>query len=239
MIEVQKVSLFYENKQALKEIDFSLKPGTIVGLIGPNGAGKTSLLRVMMGIITEFVGEVFVDGHSVKKERQWIKQHCSYAPEDTQLFPYLSGKEFLQLITTLKQHNTSPEEIAELIELLQMQDFIDHLIVDYSHGMRQKMLISAALLGNPRYLLIDEALNGLDVTALFNLKHRLEELKKQGSIIVLASHVIPLITGWTDEVLIVHQGALINRLGIASIQQLEKEQSQPFEQIFFNMISSK
>ncbi len=237
MIEVQKVSLFYENKQALKEIDFTLKPGTIVGLIGPNGAGKTSLLRVMMGIITEFVGEVFIEGHSVKKDRQWIKQHCSYAPEDTQLFPYLSGREFLQLIATLKQHNTS--ELQELIELLQMQDFIDHLIVDYSHGMRQKMLLSVALLGSPRYLFIDEALNGLDVTALFNLKHRLEELKKKGSIILLSSHVIPLITGWADEVLILHQSELINRLDIACIQQLENEQNQPFEQIFFRMISDR
>ncbi|NOX87658.1 MAG: ABC transporter ATP-binding protein [Calditrichaeota bacterium] len=240
MIQIENVSLFYESYQALKNIRLSIDREQITGLIGPNGAGKTSLIRVILGLIQEFSGEVRIQNHSAKKDRQWIKQHCGYAPEETHIFPYLTCREFLRLIATLRKlsDSTAEKEIGFLIDLFEMREFCDTLIVDYSHGMRQKMILSSALLGQPDYLFIDEALNGLDTISLFRLKQYLQKLKTEGKTVVIASHVIPLISDWCDSIVIMEKGNILHHLSRKEIDELITTHKKSFEEIFFEMITA-
>lgn len=232
MIEVNDLSLYYEDFQALKSISFTIPGGSITGLAGINGAGKSTLIKCLLGLFQEFEGTVTIDGHPVKQEKQWVKEHCSYAPEETELFDYLTGQEFLQLITTLKKVSNAREAIEQMVNLFDMDSFLPLLINEYSHGMRQKMLLSAALLGNPDYIFIDEAINGLDTLSLFRLKEYLENLKAQGKTILIASHVLPILGNWSDRILVIHQGQLLKTLTRKEIQADQRS----IEQIFIDLI---
>ncbi len=235
MIELQQVTLFYEQNQALNSISAKLDPGNLYGLAGVNGAGKSSLIKCLLGLIKEFDGQITIAGHNVKRERAWVKQHCSYAPEETELFDYLTGYEFLQLIAAVKKVKHVPEKITFLNHLFDMHSFIGTIIADYSHGMRQKMLLAAALMGEPDYLFIDEAINGLDTLSLIRLKDYLHQLTDNGKTIVLASHVLHILTDWCDQILILHQGRLVKMLSKKEIQTA----GQSFEQIFIKLISGE
>ncbi len=241
MIIFEDVSLYYEDKQALNRIQLTIPSGQITGIVGPNGAGKTSFMKVALGLIREFSGQVSIDGHAVQTDHSFVKENCTYAPEETRLFDYLSGREFLQLIATLRQvpKNEVQETIARLIELLQMESFIDSLIVDYSHGMRQKMLISAALLGQPSHIFIDEALNGLDAPALFRLKSHLRSLTRQGATIVLASHSLPLVHEWCDAVIILNEGQLLAHWSKEEIDRRCAQSRKSFSELFLQLIGEK
>ncbi len=238
MIRIDNVSLFYETQQALDHLSLTIAPGKITGLVGPNGAGKTSLMRVILGLIREFEGEITLDRHSTKDEREWIKRHCAYAPEETHLFPYLSGKEFLFLIASLRQMEgrQAQEEIDFLVELLGMEAFYKGLIDDYSHGMRQKMLVSAALLHSPKFIFIDEALNGLDTGALLRLKAYLKQLAQKGHTVVLASHILPLMAEWCDEVVVMNRGRILRSFPRKEIDDLLKREGKTFTQVFVEVI---
>ncbi len=241
MIFFEDVSLYYEDKQALDRIQLTVPSGQITGIVGPNGAGKTSLMKVALGLIREFAGRVSIDGHSVQKDRSFVKEHCTYAPEETRLFDYLSGREFLQLMATLRQvpKNKIWEVMSRLTELLKMESFIDKLIVDYSHGMRQKMLIAAALLGQPSHIFIDEALNGLDAPALFRLKSHLQSLTRQGVTIVLASHSLPLIYEWCDAVIVLKDGQLLAHWSKEEIDRRCAQSGKSFSELFLQLIGEK
>ncbi len=235
MIRVHELSLYYEDFQALQSVSFTLAKGNIYGLAGINGAGKSTLIKCLLGLFQEFEGTVAIEGHSVQKEKQWVKEHCSYAPEETELFDYLSGQEFLQLIASLKNVQNARQAIEEMVDLFDMSSFLPLLINEYSHGMRQKMLLSAALLGNPDYIFIDEAINGLDTLSLLRLKKYFEHLKDQGKTIVMASHVLPILADWSDQILVIHQGQLLK---ILTRQEIEADQ-RSFEQIFIDLINPK
>lgn len=241
MIRIKNVSLFYEENQALKDIHLTIPAGQIVGLIGPNGAGKTSLIRIALGLILEFAGDVEFAEHSTKKERAWVKGHCSYAPEETHLFPYLTGREFLELVATLRQmpSNKAHAEIDGLIDLFSMASFCDNLIVDYSHGMRQKMILSAALLNTPDFIFIDEALNGLDTVALFRLKEYLGALTRQGKTVIIASHIIPLLAEWADSVILMNRGKVARQLTRNDLKSSNSTEGKTLTDIFMETIGSE
>ncbi|MHB2154769.1 ABC transporter ATP-binding protein [Calditrichota bacterium GD2] len=232
MIQVQNLSLFYEEHQALNAVHLTIKPGVICGLAGINGAGKSSLINCLLGLISEFEGQISINGHDVRKDRSWIKSHCGYAPEETELFDYLTGLEFLQLIASVKRLSQPQKAIKSLSELFDMADFLPLLIAGYSHGMRQKMLLSAALMGEPDFIFIDEAINGLDTLSLLRLKKYLQALKGQGKTVVIASHVLPLLADWCDEILILHQGRLLKTLVQNEMQNADRS----IEQIFMEII---
>ena len=233
MIHLENVSLFYENFQALKSITATIPSASITGLAGINGAGKSSLIKSMLGLLPEFDGEITIAGHHVKNERQWIKRHCNYAPEETELFDYLSGFEFLQFVAILHQVKDVSKAIEQMADLFEMHDFLPFLIDEYSHGMRQKMLLSAALINQPDFLFIDEAINGLDTLSLFRFKDYLFDLKRRGTTIVIASHVLPILSDWCDQIMIIHQGEMLKILSKEEIQS----DGRSLENIFIELIS--
>jgi ABC-2 type transport system ATP-binding protein len=236
MLSIKNVSIIYEKKLAVNEASVDITPAKITGLIGPNGAGKSSLLKACVGLINEFAGTIEFDGREIRKRRFWVKQHCGFAPEDVVLMPYLKGSEFLELIAVIRKVSNLREEIDFLIDLTGLQDKKDELIINYSHGMRQKLFIASALTGKPEYLILDEALNGLDTISLFKLKNYLNDLAKQGKTIIISSHILPLIKEWCDPVVIMNNGTIINKYSVSEIEELENQTKQSFESIFVDLI---
>lgn len=236
MLSIQNLSVRYENKLALQNVSIDFDKGKISGLIGPNGAGKSTLLKSCVGVIGEFSGKIFYNGKDLKKNRHWVKEHCGYAPEDTVLLPYLKGKEFLELIGTLRKSNKLAQEIEILFDLLKLKGMENELILNYSHGMRKKISIASALIGNPDYLIIDEAMNGLDSVSLFNLKKHLLELARSGKTILISSHILALILEWCDPIVIMHEGTIVKSYAKNEINTLEMKTQKSFEEIFIDMV---
>lgn len=237
MISVKNLSVHYEQKTALRDVSLTFPTGKITGLIGTNGAGKSSLLKACVGLLPEYEGDIAFDGKELDENRFWIKQHCAYAPEDVELLPYLKGREFLQLIAAVRGIKNENAEIDFLLDMFALHEVENELIINFSHGMRQKMSLAAALTGKPDYLILDEALNGLDAMSLSRLKKYFEQLLSEGKTIALSSHIISLIQSWCDPVVILHQGEIVNTFSVPEISKLEQQKSKTFAEIFLDWIN--
>jgi ABC-2 type transport system ATP-binding protein len=236
MLSIKNLAVNFENLTAVNNLSFTFEPGKINGLIGPNGAGKSSLLKACVGLIDDYNGEIFYNEKILSENHTWVKQHCGYAPEDAELFPYLSGKEFLQLIAAIKEVKKINDEVSFFLDLTTLTDKKDELTVNYSHGMRQKLALASALIGNPDFIIIDESLNGLDPIALYRVKNYLTTLSQQGKTIILSSHILPLIEEWCDPILIMNRGNLVKRLSKDDLQQMQQINSSSFTEIFMDLI---
>ena len=236
MLSIKNLSVQYEEKLAVDDVSIEISQNKISGLIGPNGAGKSSLIKTCVGMIGEYSGEILYGDKPLHKNRHWVKEHCSYAPEDTILLPYLKGREYLEMIGTLRKTLDLDNEIKSLFKMLNLQEKENELIINYSHGMRQKISIASTLIGNPDYLIFDEALNGLDPVALFNLKNYLNELATSGKTIILSSHILALILDWCDPIIIMHRGKILKMVSKQEIARMESEMEKTFEQIFIDLV---
>ncbi len=237
MLQIRNLSVYYEETAAVQEVSIDFLPGRITGLIGPNGAGKSTLLKSCAGILTEYQGEILLDKQNIREDLYRLKSSCGYAPEDAVLLPYLKGREFLELVAAIRRIPAADEEINKLLTLLGLTEQAEELIINYSHGMLQKASIAAALVGVPRLLILDEALNGLDAPALFRLKKYLNTLTDNGHIIILSSHVIPLIREWCHTIAIMHRGKILRQMSREEVLQTEKELSVNFEEYFIRLTS--
>ena len=236
MLSIKNLSVQYEEKLAVADISIDFPQKRISGLIGPNGAGKSSLIKACVGMISEYSGKILFNDKLLNENRHWVKKHCGYAPEDTTLMPYLKGREFLEMIGVLRKSSDLKNEIETLFQMFNMQDMSNKLIVNLSHGMRQKLSIASTLIGRPQYLFFDEALNGLDPISLFNLKKHLNELAADGNTILLSSHVLSLIQSWCDPIVIMHQGKILKTITKNEISIMESEKMKSFEEIFVGMV---
>ncbi len=238
MLSVENLIVNYDGLTAVDNFSFTFAEGRISGLIGANGAGKSSLLKACVGLISEYAGEIKYAGKELNEDRYWVKEHCGYAAEDAVLFPYLTGREFLKLIASIRLSDTEQidKEIRFFLHLTALDEKAEELIVNYSHGMRQKLAIAAALIGAPDYIIIDESLNGLDPIALFRLKNYLNELAEKEKTIILSSHILPLIKDWCDPIVILNNGRLLKSYTKQEIIELEKQKNTNFENIFIKLI---
>jgi ABC-2 type transport system ATP-binding protein len=236
LIQLNHIGVNYENLTAVSDVNLNLDNGKIHGLIGPNGAGKSSLINVCVGLIQEYEGEVLYRGHNIRKERLWIKKRLGFAPEDTSLMPYLTGIEFLNLIATVKKCENKKQKIDSFVSMLNLESKTNEVIIELSHGMKQKLMLASAFLGDPDFLIIDEALNGLDSVSLYNVQQYLHHQKTQGKNILIASHVIPLIREWCDEIHVMNAGKIIRRFENQELTDLEKNRKMDFQSIFMDLI---
>ena len=166
MLKITNLTIRYPEVIAIDDVSLELKDGILYGLVGPNGAGKSSLIKALAGLIGEYEGNIYYDQHEFKKERQKVKTMFGYAPEDPDLFPYLTGREYLTMIGEIRRWDAS-EQLKRFVVDFGLEDTIDELVYRYSHGMRQKISFVAALIGEPQHLILDEALNGFDPISLF------------------------------------------------------------------------
>jgi ABC-2 type transport system ATP-binding protein len=211
IVEFRDVVFSYGRENVLHGISLKLDPGEIVGLLGPNGAGKSTSIKIMAGILTATHGEVSVLGLPMPQKAVSVKERIGYVPEIAALFESLTGQEFLELCGRL---HGIPEEslqkrIAGILEAFQLTSDRVARLDSYSKGMRQKILIGAALLHDPELLLLDEPLSGLDVNSALLVKELLAVLAAQGKTILYSSHVLDVVEKVCDRVIIIHEGRIL------------------------------
>jgi ABC-2 type transport system ATP-binding protein len=197
--------------EVLHDISFQLRGGEIVGLLGPNGAGKSTTIKIIAGIHAHSSGTVTVAGMPLPERAIDVKQRIGYVPEAAVLFESLTGQEFLELCGRLHgvEEETLQKRIAGMLETFGLSSDRVSRLDSYSKGMRQKILLSAALVHNPDLILLDEPLSGLDVNAAILIKDLIAALAADGKTIIYSSHVLDVVEKICDRVLIIHKGRLI------------------------------
>jgi ABC-2 type transport system ATP-binding protein len=210
-IEVENLVFHYHLKEALHRISFCIESGEVVGLLGPNGAGKSTTLKVLTGILAPGEGCVRIGGFSLPEQTVAAKGIIGYVPESANLYESLTAQEYLELIGRLREieEKVLKQKILTLLETFDIAKQRFSRLATFSKGMRQKVLLAAALLHNPPVLLLDEPLTGLDVSSSLVMKDLLSALSREGKTVLYSSHVLDVVERVCSRVLIIHEGNLI------------------------------
>jgi ABC-2 type transport system ATP-binding protein len=173
-----------------------------------------------------------------KTNRHIAKSLFGYAPESPELYPYLTGGEYLQMLADLRDVDLA-KQLDNLVDDFDLEDVVDDLIIRYSHGMRQKISFAAALIGEPKNLILDEALNGFDPVSLFNAKNYLQELATRGHTILISSHVLELLEGWCEEFIILNEGQLLATYTADEIKDIKEKTQKTLNEHFVSLIRKR
>lgn len=211
MIKVQQLTKTYGETQALHSITFTVPAGQVCGYLGPNGAGKSTTVKILTGVLRPDAGEASVAGFDCLHESLEVKKRIGYVPETGTVYSTLSANEYLALVGAL--HDMEPQEVAErsarMLELFQLKDAADRRLDTLSKGMRQKVVISAALLHDPEVVLFDEPLSGLDANAALLIKDIVRGLADRGKTILYCSHILDVVERLCERVIILDRGEIV------------------------------
>ena len=239
MIELKEVTKYYGNKLAVDRLTLQIPQGKLFAFIGPNGAGKTTTVKMIAGLLQPTSGEIIIDGKNVHNDSLDIKRIISYIPDEPFLYEKLSGREFLNFIGQMYQvpsdHFNS--QLKDYLNLFQMNDYVDQLIEGYSLGMKQKLVIVAALLHNPRVLIVDEPLVGLDPANVKIVKEIFRQQVQNGTVIFMSTHILSIAQEIADIIGVIYQGRLIARGTFSELKSIRKstESSVNLEDIFLSL----
>ena len=227
----------YGKFTAVGGIDLSVRPGQIFGFLGPNGAGKTTTIRMVAGILKPTAGRIVVAGHDVEDAPLEAKARVGYIPDRPYLYEKLSGGEFLRFVAGLwgKNGDATEARADRLLELFQLTPWKDELIESYSHGMRQKLLISSALVHQPELIVVDEPMVGLDPRSARLLKDLLREFVGQGGAVLLSTHTLEVAEALCDEIAIVQGGKIIARGTMEELRSQSDAGEAHLEEIFLKV----
>jgi len=211
MLEVRNVSKRYRAIPAVQNVSFTLSEGEILGYLGPNGSGKSTTVKMITGMIEPTDGEILFRGRNIHDDLSAFRAHLGYVPEEAQVYTHLSGLEYLQLVGRLRG---MPERLIDgkarsLLALFSLESSQYSAISDYSKGMKQRVLLSAALMHDPRLLIFDEPLSGLDATTARLFKDLLVLLAREGKAILYISHVLEVVERVCDRVIILSRGKVV------------------------------
>ena len=210
MIRLEGLTKRYGKFTAVHPLDLEVPAGQLFGFLGPNGAGKTTTIRMLTGVLRPTDGRVLIGGHDVDREPAAAKQLLGYIPDRPFLYEKLTGREFLRFVSGLwGQDGPAAEQRGEeLMELFELTDWKDTLIESYSHGMRQKILISSALIHGPRLIVIDEPMVGLDPKAARLIKDLLRTFVNEGGTVFLSTHTLEVAEALCDRIAIIQDGRI-------------------------------
>jgi len=239
VLEVRNLFKSYRGIAAVEDVSFKIASGEVVGFLGPNGAGKSTTVKIITGLLRCDDGCVLFDGGDIRDDIVAFRAAFGYVPEDAHLYTYLSGLEYLQLVGRLRG---LPEALIatkalNLLRLLHLHSWEYSPISLYSKGMRQRVLIAAALLHNPRLLIFDEPLSGLDVVSTRLFKDLLDLLAAQGKAILYISHVLETVEQVCSRVIVIAKGRLV---ADAALSELAKLMSMPnLESVFAQLVQQR
>ena len=211
MLELQNLFRSYRGIPAVQNVSFKVAPGEIVGFLGPNGAGKSTTVKIITGMLRPNDGHVLFEGRDIREDIVAFRSVIGYVPEEAHLYNYLSGLEYLQLVGRLRGFDEALIEAraSGLLKLLDLASWQYSPISSYSKGMRQRVLIAAALLHDPKLLIFDEPLSGLDVVSGRLFKDLLELLAAQGKAILYISHVLEVVEQVCNRVIVIANGRVL------------------------------
>jgi ABC-2 type transport system ATP-binding protein len=222
MLELRNVRKCYSSIPAVENVSFSVPAAQVTGYLGPNGSGKSTTMKMITGLIERDAGEILFDGQPVERDPIAYKQRIGYVPEEPQLYTHLSGVEYLVMVAQLRglERKRAAEAISGMLRLLGLYEDRDVAMSSYSKGMRQKVLLSAALLHNPDLVLLDEPFSGLDVGSSLVLRSLIEELARRGKAVLLSSHEMETVEKLCARVVILHHGRVVADDSVARLRTM-------------------
>ena len=232
MLTLDHVAVRYSGRPVLRGVSFSIGRGEIVAYLGANGAGKTTTLKVVTGLVTPDFGRVLLDGRDVAEDPLGHRRRLGYVPETAEVYPFLSGREYLVLAGRLRglPEPSLEKRVDELLELLGLAPHRHQGLDSYSKGMRQKVLIATALLHDPEVLILDEPLSGLDVTSVLVMKALLRELAARGRTILYSTHHLEVAERLCERALILQDGRVVADDSVENLRERRRQGS--LEEIF-------
>jgi ABC-2 type transport system ATP-binding protein len=222
MLDVQGLTKYYAGLPAIRDVSFTVRPGEVLGLLGPNGSGKSTTVKILTGLLRASSGTITFDGRPISSDLAAHKAILGYVPEEAHLYSYMTGPEYLQLVGRLRNIPDArlDEKIERLLRLLDIYDDRYQTMSAYSKGMRQKILIAAAVLHNPRLVVFDEPFSGLDVSAARVLKAFVRALTEEGKVVVFSSHVLEVVEQVCSRVVILKEGRVVGHDAVDRLREM-------------------
>ena len=233
---VKNLEIRYGALKAVNNVNFQVEGGEIIGYLGPNGAGKTSTLKALAGILKPTSGKILFNGKEVWNDVYSYKTMVGYVPEDAALYPYMSGYEYLLFVGRLRgiEEKTLKRKAENILSIFGLENYM-HLSIDsYSKGMKQKVLISSALIHNPDIILLDEPLSGLDSFTVFTMREIIKGLASKGKIIIYASHILEVVERLCSRVIIINRGKILADENVEKLKELRRSAS--LEEVFKSLV---
>src|SRR5450631_4273065 len=221
MLQTIELTKCYSGIPAVEGVAFELKAGQILGCLGPNGSGKSTTVKMITGLLEPSRGHVLFHGEDIRKDLVGYRKRLGYVPEEPNLYPYLSGREYLEMIGILRgiPRRQLGKKIDSLLELFSLFTSRHSSMASYSKGMRQRILLIASLLDNPELLILDEPLSGLAVISALILKNLIRMLGQQGKAVFYCSHVLEVVEQVCSHLLILRKGKVLECGAAEEIQQ--------------------
>ncbi len=235
MIRVERLTKRFGAVYAVSELDFEVRPGEIFGFLGPNGAGKTTTLRMLAGLLRPTGGRALIAGYDLATHPVEAKALTGYVPDEPYLYELLTGREFLAFVVDVYRTRRGSEQIPRLLDLFGLEARADDRIGSYSRGMRQKLALAAALVHEPRVLLLDEPTTGLDPHSARVLKDLLRALARQGVTVFMSTHILEIAERMCTRVGIVDGGRLIACGTMAELREQAADASASLEDLFLKL----
>ncbi|MES2332880.1 MAG: ABC transporter ATP-binding protein [Bacteroidota bacterium] len=239
IISLKNVYKSYGAKQVLKGINLDIYPGQVIGYIGPNGAGKSTTVKILCGLISDYEGEVSIEGINLKQDPIAVKTKIGYVPELAELYDVLTPAEFLGFMGELYNmpKELATDRITKMLAAFGLEANMHQRMDTFSKGMRQKVLISSGLLHNPDIIILDEPLSGLDANSVIIVKDLISKLAKDGKTIFYCSHMMDVVEKVSDRIVLINEGTVIADGSFEELQQQQGNQS--LEKIFAHMTSKE
>jgi ABC-2 type transport system ATP-binding protein len=222
MLAVVNLTKRYSSIPAVDDVSFTVERGKVLGYLGPNGSGKSTTVKMLTGLLVPSQGHILFDGRDIQHQLIDYKSMLGYVPEDAQLYNYLTGREYLQLVGRLRglPPKALDRKVDDFLQLFSLYKSRHSALSSYSKGMRQKILISAALLHNPGVLILDEPESGLDVTSALVFRNLIKELAIKGKIILYSSHVLEVVEKVCSQIVILHKGRVMANDSVENLRLL-------------------
>ncbi len=237
MIEIKNLSKKFGKVKAVDNLNLVITGGELFAFLGPNGAGKTTTVKMITGLILPTEGEIFIKGISMLKEPEKAKSLIAYIPDEPFLYPELTGKEFIFFVSRLygMEKNKIEKRMEYLLEEFGIKEWIDFPSLEYSHGMRQKVVFLQALIHDPDVIIIDEPMVGLDPVSARTVKKILREKVDGGVSVFMSTHSLSLAEEISDRVGVIDNGVLIETGEVSELKKSSGETYLTLEEIYFKL----
>jgi len=237
MIQFKGITKAYGDRKAISDLTFDVKRGEFFGYLGPNGAGKTTSIKSMIGLIQPDEGHITINGSDVAKDPISVRSIIGYVPDSPFIYEKLTGREFLIFVGGLYRMDGSDIErrIAWLCDIFEMIDWIDNRCEEYSHGMKQKVVMSAAFLHKPELIIVDEPTVGLDPPSKRLLKDMLKLIRDQGTTVFMSSHDLSEVEELCERMIILHKGEIAAGGTLDDLRQQAEMKGGNLEELFLNL----
>ena len=239
MLEIRDLTKRFRSTTVVDRVSFTVRAGEITGYLGPNGSGKSTTVKILAGLLHPSGGEIHFQGRNVRPDSTFFKRRLGYVPEEPHLYGYLTGLEYLQLAGGLRgiPVQDADHRANALLELLSLGEAKWAPIAAYSKGMKQRVLIAAALLHDPDVLIFDEAQSGLDIANALLFRHLLRALARRGKAVLYISHVLELVEKVCDHIVVIYKGRVVADNSVGKLRDLM--QLPNLEEIFAQLVQQQ